>query len=103
MVEDEKTCSLCNEEAETAEHIIWRCKHLDDKRKEADSILASINCEQLPVAVRHGIAPAMKKDGKNSTECLEARETAWVREIWKEREGEINAQGLRDNLPRSAG
>ena len=33
---------------------------MDARRKEADSILASINSEQLPVAVRHGIAPAMK-------------------------------------------
>ena len=42
------TCSVCNEEEETAEHIIWRCKPLDKRRKEADSILKGIKCELLP-------------------------------------------------------
>ena len=57
---DELTCSVCNEEEETAEHIIWRCKPLDERRKEVDSILAGINCDHLPVPIRHGIAPALK-------------------------------------------
>ena len=58
--DEEKTCSICQEEAETAEHIIWRCKPLAKKRREADSILASIDCKLLPAPVRHGIAPALK-------------------------------------------
>ena len=58
--DDEKTCSICQEEAETAEHIIWRCKPLAKKRKEADSILAGIDCKLLPAPVRHGIAAALK-------------------------------------------
>ena len=57
---DELTCSVCNEEEETAEHIIWRCKPLGERRKEVDSMLIGINCDHLPVPIRHGIAPALK-------------------------------------------
>ena len=57
--DEAKTCCICMED-ETAEHIIWRCKPLEKKRKEADSILAAINCKLLPAPVRHGIAPALK-------------------------------------------
>ena len=49
---DDLACSVCNEEEETAEHIIWRCKPLDERRKEVDSILAGIKCEHLPVPIR---------------------------------------------------
>ena len=47
--DDEKTCSICQEEDETAEHIIWRCKPFTKKRKEADSILAGIDCKQVRI------------------------------------------------------
>ena len=44
--DEEKMCSVCMEEEETSEHIIWRCRPLQNKRKEADSILASIDCKR---------------------------------------------------------
>ena len=60
------TCSLCGEAKETAAHTVWTCKALHAERCEADKLLAECCGEaNLPAAVQHGIAPAMraKPDG----------------------------------------
>ena len=55
---EEKTCQLCNQDEEKADHI-WYCKALHEKRNEVDDQLAKLNPVDLPNPVRHGIAPAM--------------------------------------------
>ena len=58
-----KNCELCGEE-ERAGHI-WKCKALEQERREADEEIARIDEEAIPPAVKQGIAPAMSCDITN--------------------------------------
>ena len=52
-------CDICGKEKETPEHVIWTCPCLEEKRKEHDKDLATLDPEFLPAALKIGVAPAM--------------------------------------------
>ena len=58
-------CKLCGENEDSPDHL-WTCKALDKEREEADGELAAINPETLPMAIKCGIAPAMKASTKRN-------------------------------------
>ena len=55
---DDKVCQMCMEDEENAGHF-WKCKKLEEARREADKELAEINPDILPHPVKQGIAPAL--------------------------------------------
>ena len=59
-----KSCDYCEEDECTTDHLRWKCKYFDEKRKEIDKDIAEIPTLWLPLNVRSGIAPAMKMDGE---------------------------------------
>ena len=58
---DDQLCQICGDTKEESDHF-WFCKGLEVKRKDADDGLAKLDPRFLPIAIRHGIAPAMKAD-----------------------------------------
>ena len=62
---EDTLCKLCGKEAETAEHLNWRCESLCEARKKADATLARIDSNKLPTAVKLGVAPAMNADPRH--------------------------------------
>ena len=59
-----KACTYCEEDECTTDHLRWKCKYFDEKRKEIDKDIAEIPTQWLPLNVRSGIAPAMRLDGR---------------------------------------
>ena len=57
---DDSKCILCGDE-ETFDHF-WRCKTMEKHRFEADEQIAKIKVEELPPALRIGVAPALNAD-----------------------------------------
>ena len=55
---EDQLCEVCNEK-ELSDHI-WTYKALADKRRQTDVELAEINLDWLHLAIKHGVAPAMK-------------------------------------------
>ena len=58
---EDELCELCGEQREESDHF-WTCPALHEERMKADPIIAGIPPEAFPIAVRHGIAPAMVAD-----------------------------------------
>jgi len=59
-----KACPYCEEDECTSDHLRWKCKYFDEKRRQIDEDIASIPAQWLPMNIRSGIAPAMRIDGK---------------------------------------
>ena len=54
---------LCGETEEETDHF-WSCPAMQKEREYADTMIADIPHRWFPIAVRHGIAPAMGADPK---------------------------------------
>ena len=59
-----KNCERCGQEGRAGH--IWKCKALEQERKEADEEIAALDEEAIPPAVKQGIAPAMTCDITNT-------------------------------------
>ena len=87
---DDETCDLCGEHREEPDHF-WTCSALQEARMEADSLIAGIPPQALPIAVRHGIAPAMAADvrlpfwGTGNQEDGDLIEDSWSNLSFKQR------------------
>ena len=57
QVED-RICQLCLEGEENANHF-WKCKSLEQVRKDADKDIAALDPDDLPNPIKQGIAPAL--------------------------------------------
>ena len=62
---DDTLCTLCGEKEDSPDHL-WICKALEKERKEADSEFAAMDPETLPMAIKCGIAQAMKASTKGN-------------------------------------
>ena len=67
-----EVCDYCGGAPATDDHIKWVCPHFKKTREDTDQVLAKVPLTYLHMAVRCGIAPAMKLDGKS---------TFWGKEI----------------------
>ena len=49
-------CTLCGEEKETPDQLLWKCECLEEQRKIHDKELAALDPDELPASMRIGIA-----------------------------------------------